>query len=147
MAVQSRKIVPWKGKDDKVIFNWDDTQRILGKVKSWEVELVADVVEDDWHDQDRTDSTVVPKYYTMRIEVSQEELELVSISLSEIENIDQNGIRKEGWLGIRIKSNGGTTKRLAASGLTLMPMKFASPGRTQNNTCTLELRMQYLNAA
>jgi len=147
MATSSRILPRWKGKNDKIIFSWNDTQLALPALKSWDLAPQAEVAEDDYHDQDRTDTVVVLKYYELNFEYSQEGLELLEVFLDNQENEDQNAIPQDGWMGIRIKKNDGTSVRLAGSGMTLMPWKMGSPARAQNNTFNATLRIKYLKRA
>ena len=134
----------WKGKDDKVLFTWNDNRQLIDKVKSWSITPTADTVEEDWHDQDRTDTTLVLKYYEVSVEGSQVGLEIVQLWFDNQFNEDAHEMPFDGWIAMKVKKGNGTQIAVAFAGVTIMPFKMDSPGRAALNTFTLPLRAKYM---
>ncbi len=78
-------------------------------------------------------------------QVFEEELGQVEKLLAEQENIDQNSIPLEGWVGILIKPNNGTSVSLMGREMSIGDWKLAGPGRKERNVLTLPLRFEYLD--
>jgi len=129
----------WSGKNAKVVFNLNDVQVALD-VKSWEIQRVGEWAEDDYCGEKRTRSHFIIKYYTVSLEASQAELDLLEALLDEQANIDQNAIPYDGWIGFLIKPNNGTSKSLLGRGMSVGDWKFGASGRTERNAVTLPLR-------
>jgi hypothetical protein len=129
----------WSGKNAKVVFNLNDVQVPLN-VKSWDVQRVGEWAEDDYCGERRTRSHFIIKYYTVSIEASEAELDLLEALLAEQANIDENAIPQEGWIGIQIRPNNGTSKALLGRGMSVGDWKFGAGGRTERNAVTLPLR-------
>lgn len=129
----------WSGKNATVVFNLNDVQVPLN-VKSWEIQRVGEWAEDDYCGEKRTRSHFILKYYTVSLEASEAELDLLEALLAEQENIDQNAIPYAGWIGFLIKPNNGTSKSLLGREMSVGDWKFGAGGRTERNAVTLPLR-------
>jgi hypothetical protein len=131
----------WSGKNARIVFNLNDVEVAI-LAKSFDFQRVGEWAEDDYCGQKRTKSHFIIKYYTMSVEVNETELELVEALLKEQENIDQNAIPFEGWVGILVKPNNGTSKSLLGRGMSVGDWKLAVGGRTERNAVTLPLRFE-----
>jgi len=131
----------WSGKNARVVFNLNDVE-VPMLVKSWDIQRVGEWAEDDYQGQSRTKSHFITKYFTVSLEVNELELELLEALIDEQENIDQNAIPFEGWIGFLITPNNATSKSLLGRGMSVGDWKIASAGRTERNVVTLPLRFE-----
>lgn len=140
----AKRFPAWSGKNARVVFNLNDVEVSI-LVKSWDIQRVGEWVEDDYQGENRTRSHFITKYFAVSLEANETELELLEALLEEQENIDQNAIPFEGWIGILIKPNNSTSKSLLGRDMSVGDWKLASSGRTERNVVTLPLRFGYID--
>jgi hypothetical protein len=133
----------WAGKNAKWLFSLDDQQTAIDVV-SFKVTEVADVVEDDFCGEDRTDSQKLTKYYDVELQCKQTKFEILERMLVDTENTDSNTEPLEGWVAVKVTFNDETQKALSMAGFTILPWELNVGGQRQRNEMPLKVRVKWI---
>ena len=138
MAAQNL-LPPWAGKNVRWVFNLNDTQ-VVFDVVSGTIERNGEWAEDDFCDEEFTESQFIFKYMVLGLECKQRSTDLFDELLDEQANLISGSLPWDGWVGIQIRNNAGQIASYAASGLSVGNWKVDVKGRVERNGFTLPIR-------